>query len=101
MQDRSQSAPWLYAPIAYHYATGEFALDRRLKDYDSATDSFDLLIGSASWSYSYLNPHELEVHRKSGSWVVKDGHSWGGYDHDDATRSAKLAPYKWPRVSLK
>jgi hypothetical protein len=89
---------WLYAPISYHYATGEFALDRRLQDYDSATDSFDLLIGSAAWSYSYLNPHDLEVHLKSGSWVPRAAHGWGwGYDQDVPTRSAKLAPY----VSLK
>ena len=91
---------WLYAPISYHYATGEFALDRRLQDYDSATDSFDLLIGSAAWSYSYLNPHELQVHRKSGNWVPRKEPGCWAYDQDDATRSAMLAPYKPGRLAV-
>jgi hypothetical protein len=87
-------------------ATGEFQLERRLKDYDPATDSFtrclpDQTFGSsgaftenATWTYSYLEAHEQEVHLKTGSWVVKDGHGWPGYDQDVPTRSAMLAPYK-------
>jgi hypothetical protein len=35
-----------------------------------------------------------QVHLKTGSWVVKDGHGWPGYDQDVPTRSAMLAPYK-------
>eukprot|EP01047_Picozoa_sp_COSAG01_P041585 COSAG01_NODE_3577_length_5914_cov_24.715268_7_plen_99_part_00 len=60
---------WLYAPISYHYAIGEFQLERCLQDYDPATDSFtrclpDQTFGSsgaftenATWTYSYLLKH--------------------------------------------
>ena len=107
---------WLYAPIKYVYSTGKFALDRRLRDYDPATDSFTRCFfgpvgsftGDATWIYSYLEAHEHEVHLKSGSWVVTAAAcsystqtGWGGYDQDLPKPSRLLAPYKWPRVALK
>jgi hypothetical protein len=50
--------------------------------------------------YSYLHPQDLAIHLKSGSWVVKnpptDG-GWGSkYDQHapDGNYSGSLAPYK-------